>query len=125
MPGTEWDPVLCTKLINDCRPKLQQALDKPSIFSYVCTEHSTLQLQRRLQLPSAGPDCVRPQRLRAAACAWTTQPLLERLHGPSRLALLTASARAKRLSNKNGNNWSVSIAHAVWSALNRRQGSVS
>ena len=37
---TEWDPVLFTKILNDCRPKLQQTLDQSSIFSYACrTQH--------------------------------------------------------------------------------------
>ena len=40
--GTEWDPVLFTKILNDCRPKLHQTLDKSSIFSYACREHSTI-----------------------------------------------------------------------------------
>ena len=30
--GTEWDPVLFTTILNDCRTKLQQTLDKPRIF---------------------------------------------------------------------------------------------
>ena len=40
--GTEWDPVLFTKILNDCRPKLQQKLDKSSIFSCACRDHSTI-----------------------------------------------------------------------------------
>ena len=42
--GVQWDPVLFTKILNDCRPKLQQTLDKSSIqvFSYPCREHSTI-----------------------------------------------------------------------------------
>ena len=45
--GTEWDPVLFTKILNDCRPKLHQTLDKSSIFSYACREHSTVIVQAR------------------------------------------------------------------------------
>ena len=37
--GTEWDPVLFTKILNDCRPKLQQALDKSSIF-LICMQRT-------------------------------------------------------------------------------------
>ena len=44
---TEWDPVLFTKILNDCRPKLHQTLDKSSIFSYACREHSTVIVQAR------------------------------------------------------------------------------
>ena len=40
--GTEWDPVLFTKILNDCRPKLHQTLAKSSIFSYACREHGTI-----------------------------------------------------------------------------------
>ena len=40
--GTEWDPVLFTKILNDCSPKLHQTLDKSSIFSYACREHGTI-----------------------------------------------------------------------------------
>ena len=32
--GTEWDPALFTKVLNDCRPKLPQTLNKSSTFSY-------------------------------------------------------------------------------------------
>ena len=40
-------------------------------------------------------DCARPhKRLRAAACAGTMPPLLEPLHGPSRLALLSAPEKS-------------------------------
>ena len=44
MAGTEWDPVepvLFTKISNDCRQQLHQTLDKSSIFSYACREHGT------------------------------------------------------------------------------------
>ena len=40
--GTKWDPVLFTKKLNDCRPKLHQILDKSSIFSYAYREHCTI-----------------------------------------------------------------------------------
>ena len=40
--GTEWDPALFTKMLNDCRERLQHTLDNSSIFSYVCREHSTV-----------------------------------------------------------------------------------
>ena len=40
--GIEWDPVLFTKILNNCWPKLQQTLDKSSIFSYACREHNTM-----------------------------------------------------------------------------------
>ena len=40
--GTEWDPVLLTKILYDCMPKLQQTLEKSSIFSYACRDHSTV-----------------------------------------------------------------------------------
>ena len=40
--GTEWDSVLFTKILNDCRPKLHQTLAKSSIFSYACREHGTI-----------------------------------------------------------------------------------
>ena len=39
---TEWDPVIFMKLLNDSRPKLQQTLDKSSIFLYACRDHSTV-----------------------------------------------------------------------------------
>ena len=40
--GIEWDQALFTKILNDCRERLQQTLDKSSIFSYACREHSTV-----------------------------------------------------------------------------------
>ena len=42
--GTEWDPgpALFTKILNDCRERLQPTLNKSSIFSYACREHSTV-----------------------------------------------------------------------------------
>ena len=40
--GTDWDPVLLTKILKDCKPKLQQTLDKSSIFSYSCRDHSSV-----------------------------------------------------------------------------------
>ena len=39
--GTEWDPALFMKILNDCRERLQLTLNKSSIFSYACREHST------------------------------------------------------------------------------------
>ena len=38
--GTEWDPALFVKILNDCREGRQQTLNKSSIFSYACREHS-------------------------------------------------------------------------------------
>ena len=40
--GTAWDPALFTKILNDCRERLQPTLNKSSIFSYACREHSTV-----------------------------------------------------------------------------------
>ena len=40
--GTEWDPALFTKKLNDCRERPQPTLNKSSIFSYACREHSTV-----------------------------------------------------------------------------------
>ena len=40
--GTEWDPALFTKILNDCRERLQLTLNKSSIFSYACRKHSTV-----------------------------------------------------------------------------------
>ena len=40
--GTEWDLALFTKKLNDCRERLQLTLNKSSIFSYACREHSTV-----------------------------------------------------------------------------------
>ena len=40
--GTDWDPVLLTKRLYDCRPKLLQTLEKSSIFSYGCRDHRTV-----------------------------------------------------------------------------------
>ena len=40
--GTEWDPAVFTKKLNDCGERLQPTLNKSSIFSYACREHSTV-----------------------------------------------------------------------------------
>ena len=40
--GTEWDPALFTKILNDCRERLQPTLNKSSIFSYTCIDHITV-----------------------------------------------------------------------------------
>ena len=40
--GTEWEPALFLKILNDCRERLQQTLNKFSIFSHACREHSTV-----------------------------------------------------------------------------------
>ena len=40
--GTEWNQALFTKTLNNGRERLQQTLNKSSIFSYACREHSTV-----------------------------------------------------------------------------------
>ena len=41
--GTESDPALFAKIfLNDCREWLQPTLNKSSLFSYACREHSTV-----------------------------------------------------------------------------------
>ena len=51
--GTEWDPVLFTKILNDCRPKLQQIRHSTSsTFSHMDAENTALLLFRQDKWPS-------------------------------------------------------------------------
>ena len=45
--GTELDPVLFTKILNDCSERLQPTLNKSSIFAYACREHNTVLVAAR------------------------------------------------------------------------------
>ena len=40
-------PALFTKILNDCRERLQPTLNKSNIFSYACREHSTVLVPER------------------------------------------------------------------------------
>ena len=67
--GTEWDLALFTKKLNDCRERLQPTLNKSSIFSYACREHSTVlvatgQVAIEGFLKMRGTDKVRRRRQR-------------------------------------------------------------
>ena len=40
--GTEWNPALFTSVLNDCRSKLANTLQKARILSYACQDRSTI-----------------------------------------------------------------------------------